>query len=305
MAHERAATELPRTIAAFDGPAPVGGTAVHARVLTVPGALLPVAGVTWVCVTPTHRRRGILTSMMRRQLTDLHTSGAELIAALRPSEAAIYRRYGYGPATQGARLRCDERAVRFRPGTDFGDGTIRLLGRDQARPQIEKIYDHVRTDAVGWPGHNTNSWDGRLAGRPEERGGASALRFALHHDADGRTTGCALYRIKQDASGGDGNAVWVVELATVSRQAYATRWRFLAGIDLVSWTEYEGALDEPLPYLLTDPRAVRSAPVDRLWVRLVDVDRALAARRYAGTLDLVLEAGRSRRTDNSGSGARC
>ncbi|MFG2783864.1 GNAT family N-acetyltransferase [Streptomyces prunicolor] len=125
VAHERAATELPRTIAAFDGPVPV---------------------------TPTHRRRGILTSLMRRQLTDLHTSGAEPIAALRPSEAAIYGRYGYGPATQGARLRCDERAVRFRPGTDFGDGTIRL----------------------------------------QERGGASALRFALHHDADGRTTGHAL-----------------------------------------------------------------------------------------------------------------
>jgi predicted acetyltransferase len=281
LAHGRAATELARTIAAFDGPAPVGGTAAHARVLTVPGALLPVAGVTWVGVTPTHRRRGILTSMMRRQLTDLHTSGAEPIAVLRPSEAAIYGRYGYGPATQGARLRCDKRALRFRPGTDFGDGTIRLLGRDQARPQIEKLYDRVRIDTVGWPGRNATSWDGRLTDRPEERGGASALRC--------RTTGYALYRIKQDASGGDGNALRVVELATVSRQAYAALWRFLAGIDLVSWIEYEGAVDEPLPHLLTDPRAVRPAPVDRLWVRLVDVDRALAARRYAGALDLVLE----------------
>ena len=115
LARERAATELPRTIAAFDGPAPVGGAAAHARVLTVPGALLRVAGITWVAVTPTHRRRGILTSLMRRQLTDLHTSGTKPIAALRPSEAAIHGRYGYGPATQGARLRCDKRAVRFRP----------------------------------------------------------------------------------------------------------------------------------------------------------------------------------------------
>lgn len=289
LAHERASTELPRTIGAFDGPAPVGGTAAHTRVLTVPGALLPVAGVTWVGVTPTHRRRGILTSMMRRQLTDLHTSGAEPIAVLRPSEAAIYGRFGYGPATRGARLRCEKRALRFRPGTEFGDGTIGLLGRDQARPQIEKLYDLVRTGTVGWPGRNANSWASRLTDRPEERGGASALRFALHHDTDGRTTGYALYRIKQDASGGAGNALQVVELATVSRQAYAALWRFLAGIDLVSWIEYEGAVDEPLPHLLTDPRAVRSAPVDRLWVRLVDVGRALAARSYAGPLDLVLD----------------
>lgn len=289
LAHERAATELHRTIAAFDGPAPVGGAAAHTRVLTVPGAVLPVAGVTWVGVTPTHRRRGILTSMMRRQLTGLHATGGEPIAVLRPSEAAIYGRFGYGPATQGARLRCEKRALRFRPGTDFGDGTIRLLGRDQARPRIETLYDRVRTGTVGWPGRNGNSWDGRLTDRPETRGGASALRFALHHDADGRTTGYALYRIGQDPAGSDGNAVQVVELATVSPQAYAALWRFLAGIDLVSWIEYEGAVDEALPHLLTDPRAVRSAPVDRLWVRLVDVGRALAARRYATALDLVLD----------------
>jgi predicted acetyltransferase len=66
---------------------------------------------------------------MRRQPTDLHTSGAEPITALRPSEAAVYGRYGYGPATQGACFRCGKRAVRFRPGTDFGDGTIRLQER--------------------------------------------------------------------------------------------------------------------------------------------------------------------------------
>ncbi|MEJ8654371.1 sterol carrier protein domain-containing protein [Streptomyces sp. MS1.AVA.3] len=76
---------------------------------------------------------------------------------------------------------------------------------------------------------------------------------------------------------------------TTCHQTYAALWRFLAGIDLVPWIEYEGAIDEPLPHLLTDPRAVRSTQVDRLWVRLVDVDRALAGRRYATPLDLVLD----------------
>ncbi|MFC9233785.1 sterol carrier protein domain-containing protein [Streptomyces decoyicus] len=76
---------------------------------------------------------------------------------------------------------------------------------------------------------------------------------------------------------------------TTCHQAYAALWRFLAGIDLVPWIEYEGAVDEPLPHLLTDPRAVRSTQVDRLWVRLVDVGRALAGRRYATPLDLVLD----------------
>ncbi|MFI1302994.1 sterol carrier protein domain-containing protein [Streptomyces sioyaensis] len=84
-------------------------------------------------------------------------------------------------------------------------------------------------------------------------------------------------------------AISYMELAAVSRPAYAALWRFLAGIDLVPWIEYEAAVDEPLPHLLTDPRAVRTTEVDRLWVRLVDVGRALAGRRYATALDVVLD----------------
>ncbi|MEV7908486.1 GNAT family N-acetyltransferase, partial [Streptomyces anulatus] len=167
LARERATIELDRTIAAFDDDTPVGGAAAYTRSLTVPGAVLPVAGVTWVGVAPTHRRRGLLTAMMRKQLTDLHENGREPIAALRPSEAAIYGRYGYGPASRGAQLRCEKRSMRFRPGTDFGDGRVRLLGGDEARPQIEKVYDQVRVGTAGWPDRAGRFWDGRLFDGPQ------------------------------------------------------------------------------------------------------------------------------------------
>jgi len=290
LAHERAVIELDRTIAAFDGNTPVGGTAIYARSLTVPGAVLPVAGVTWVGVAPTHRRRGILTSLTRKQLTGLHESGGEPIAALRPSEAAIYGRFGYGPATRGNQLRCDKRSMVFRPGTDFGDGTVQLLDRDTARSSIEKVYDQVRAGSIAWPDRAERFWNSRLRDAPKSRGGATSLRYAVHWDADGETTGYVLYRINdaQDVLGNDTSAVRIVELAATTRQAYTTLWRFLAGIDLVPWIEYEAAVDEPLPHLLTEPRAVRSTVVDRLWVRLVDVDRALAGRRYSAPLDVVL-----------------
>ncbi|MGW7576976.1 GNAT family N-acetyltransferase [Streptomyces sp. NPDC054765] len=291
LADERTMMELDRTIAAFDGDLPVGGAAAYTRSLTVPGAVLPVAGVTWVGVAPTHRRRGILTAMMRKQLTELHDSCGEPIAALRPAEAGIYGRFGYGPATRGAQLRCEKRSMVFRPGTAFGDGTIHLLGRDEARPLIEKVYDRARIGAVGRPDRNDRSWNSRLFDEPQARGGATSLRFAVHRDSGGQATGYALYRMKSelDIFGNSKSAVEVVEFTTVCRQAYAALWRYLAGIDLVPWIEYEAAVDEPLPHLLTDPRAVRSAQVDRLWVRLVDVDRALAGRRYATPLDLVLD----------------
>lgn len=290
LARERATIELNRTIAAFDGDTPVGGTAIYTRSLTVPGAVLPVAGVTWVGVAPTHRRNGILTSLTRRQLTDLYESGGEPIAALRPSEAAIYGRFGYGPATRGNQLRCDKRSMVFRPGTDFGDGTIQLLDRDTAQPSIEKVYDQVRTASIAWPDRAERFWNSRLRDAPQSRGGATSLRYAVHRDPGGEITGYALYRINdaQDALGNDMSAVRIVELAATTRQAYAALWRFLAGIDLVPWIEYEAAVDEPLPLLLTDPRASHSTVVDRLWVRLVDVERALAGRRYATPLDVVL-----------------
>lgn len=291
IANQRAATALPRTIAAFDGNTPVGGASLYRRLLTVPGATTPVAGVATVGVTPTHRRRGILTSMMRRQLTGLHEHGAEPIAVLRPAEAAVYGRFGYGPATQGNQLRCDKRGMIFRPGTDFGHGMVRLMDRAQARPLVEEIYDQVRGSSVGWPDRGAPHWKVRLFDEPHARGGATALRFAVHQEPDGRSTGYALYRHEsaRDAVGNDSSAVQVVELAAASRQAYAALWRYLAGIDLVPWIAYEGAVDEPLPHLLTDPRAARSAVVDRLWVRLVDVDRALTGRRYSAPLDLVLD----------------
>ncbi|MEU8780456.1 GNAT family N-acetyltransferase [Streptomyces sp. NPDC048637] len=292
IANQRAATALQRTIAAFDGGAPVGGASLYSRLLTVPGAaVMPVAGVASVGVTPTHRRRGILTSMMRRQLTDLHEHGAEPIAVLRPSEAAVYGRFGYGPATQGNQLRCDKRGMLFRPRTEFGHGMVRLMDRAQAHPLVEKIYDQVRRSSVGWPDRGASHWKVRLFDEPHSRGGATALRFAVHQEPDGQATGYALYRHKsaRDAVGNDSSAVQVVELTAASRQAYAALWRYLVGIDLVPWIEYEGAVDEPLPHLLMDPRAARSAVVDRLWVRLVDVDRALAGRRYSASLDLVLD----------------
>ncbi|MEU0845997.1 GNAT family N-acetyltransferase [Streptomyces sp. NPDC005962] len=286
LAHQRDATDLGRTLAAFDGGVPVAGASIYRRMLTVPGGVLPVAGIASVGVAPTHRRRGILTSMMRTQLTGLHEHRREPIAVLRPSEAGIYGRYGYGPATLGNQMRYDRRAMRFRPGTDFGEGTIRLLHAGQARPILENVYDQARTTTPGWPDRQAPHWAVRLADHPHRRGAATALRFAVHQETDGRATGYALYRHSSEP---DAAVVQVVELAALSRQAYAALWRYLAGIDLSTWIDYEGAVDEPLPHLLADPRAVRAAPVDRLWLRPVDVDRALAGRSYSLPIDLVLD----------------
>ncbi|MFB6888622.1 GNAT family N-acetyltransferase [Kitasatospora sp. NPDC056327] len=287
LAAERAVLDLDRALAAFDEDGePIGGAAAHVRRLTVPGAEVPVAGVTWVGVSPTHRRRGVLTALMRRQLDDLHERGTEPVAALRASEAGIYGRYGYGPATRAALFDADKRTMRLRPGTDLGPGTVRLLDAARARPLITAVYDRVRRERTGWPDRTEPYWDARLRDDPDSRGGATALRYAVHRDADGRPDGYALYRFAED---GEHSAVRVVEVASGSARAYAALWDHLIGIDLFFRLEYEGAPDEPLLHLLADPRPARVGTVDRLWVRLVDVGPALAARRYGTPLDVVLD----------------
>ncbi|WP_240687369.1 GNAT family N-acetyltransferase [Amycolatopsis suaedae] len=285
IADQRAATDLDRTLGAFDGDVPVGGASIYRRTLTVPGARLPVAGVASVAVTPTHRRRGINTAMMRRQLHDLHEQGREPVAVLRPAEAAIYGRYGYGPATVGDRIRCERRELVFHRDVDFGDGTVHLVDRSTALPVITRVYDRTRATAVGWPDRDPCHWTVRLS-REHAAAGTTSSRFALHREPGGEVTGYAMYRHR---SGQEARTVVLEELVATTRQAHAALWRFVAGIDLATWIEHEIALDDPLRHLLVNPRAVESSAVDRLWVRLVDVDRALAARRYATAVDTVLD----------------
>ncbi|WP_119291788.1 GNAT family N-acetyltransferase [Streptomyces sp. YIM 130001] len=272
--------EPDRTIAAYDGREIVGGASVYGRVMTVPGGVAPVAGVTLVAVLPTHRRRGILTAMMRKQLTDLHDAGREPVAALNAAEATIYGRFGYGVASHVAEIRGDKRFMALRPGTDLGDGTVRLLGREDARPLLEKVYECVRGTAVGWVDRTEKFWEARLA--EGERDGGTALRFAVHLERGGEATGYAVYRSEP-------GSVRIIEVAAASRPSYAALWSFLIDLDAHRGLAYDGAVDEPLNHLLADPRAARTTVTDNLWVRLVDVDRALTARRYATPLDLVLE----------------
>src|SRR5438105_11399722 len=87
-----------RMHAAWDDGKIVGGAGAFTFEMTVPGGTVPTAGVTVVGVYPTHRRRGVLRSMMRAQLDDVHERG-EPLAALWASEETIYGRFGYGLAS--------------------------------------------------------------------------------------------------------------------------------------------------------------------------------------------------------------
>lgn len=284
--------ELDRTLGLWDGDRVVATSGVYSRELTVPGAVVPCAGVTWVSVAPSHRRQGVLTAVMRRQLTELHEQDREPVAALWASESSIYGRFGYAPATWRGNLSGEVARLRLRPGVDLGAGAVRQVGVEDHRAAAVGLHDRARRLVPGNLARTAPWWDRGLHDEPAQRRGASERRFLQHVEPDGTVSGYAAYRVRSGWTDGgqpDGTVV-VEEVRALTTPAYAALWRFLLSLDLVRTMRAPTASpDDPLRLLLAEPRALRSQPFDALWVRLVDVGRALAARRYPARVNLVLE----------------
>jgi predicted acetyltransferase len=284
--------ELDRSLSLWDGERVVATAGLYSRELTVPGAVVPCAGVTWVTVSPSHRRQGVLTAIMRRQLIELHEQQREPVAALWAAEAPIYGRFGYGSASfRGGPTGRTERLA-LRPDLQPGAGRVRMVDVEEYREGAVKVYDQVRRLVPGNLARDDRWWDRTLDDPPEDRRGATERRYLLHVEPDGEVTGYAAYRVKGDWTDGgepDGT-VTVDEARALSTAAYAALWQFLLSIDLVRTMRYPMASPaDPLRHLLHDPRALHAQVVDGLWVRLVDVDRALRARRYPAPINLVFE----------------
>ncbi|MFJ2926688.1 GNAT family N-acetyltransferase [Streptomyces massasporeus] len=283
-------TEFDRSLGVWDGDECVGTAGAFSFRLTVPGGTsLPVAGVTMVSVAATHRRRGLLTSMMRRQLDDVRAWG-EPLAVLTASEPAIYGRFGYGNATLSLTAEIDTTRV----GLSVPDGTDDVRVRYAVPADVLDVCEAVYARLVP-------ARPGMLARQPgwerlgvldpaSEREGASPLQCVLA-ERDGETVGYARYRVKPEwePSGSNGTVI-VEELAGLDPTADAALWRFLFGIDLTSKvTVRSRPVDDAWQYLVTDPRRCHPRVRDSLYVRPVEVGTALAARTYQTPVDVVFE----------------
>jgi predicted acetyltransferase len=286
---ERFARLLPheRMHAAFEDGQIVGGAGAFPFELSVPGASLPCAGVTVVGTQPTHRRRGVLRSMMNAQLRDIHERG-EPIAALWASEETIYGRFGYGLASWAGELRVPHEWDAFAQPPELA-GTTRFVTPEEARELFPPIYDAVRRGRPGMLSRTGTWWEQRVLRMPEEE--ASAPRRFVVVEVDGEPLGYAIYRTHFDFEGGLPASRLVVNEALGSTpEAMAAVWRFLLDVDWMSVVEVPFAPpDHPLFLLLALPRRARYRMHDVLWVRLVDVGAALSGRAYGARGPLVFE----------------
>ncbi|MFJ9035797.1 GNAT family N-acetyltransferase [Streptomyces sp. NPDC102406] len=283
-------TDLDRSVGVWDGAECVGTAGAFPFRVSVPGgAFVAAAGVTMVSVAATHRRRGILTAMMRRQLDDVRAWG-EPLAVLTASEPAIYGRFGYGVGSRQSRLVIDSSRVRIDAPDGTDDVRLRFADPGEAADRCEAVY--LRTVGTR-PGMLARSpgWERLpLLDPPQGRGGASPLQCVVA-ERDGETVGFARFHNKPESEGAvpDGR-VLAREVTALDPAAYAALWRFLCDIDLTSTVEARNRpVDDPLLSLVSDIRRCQVRVRDSLHVRLVEVGAALEARTYLTPLDVVLE----------------
>ena len=276
-----------RMHAAFEDGAVVGGAGAFPFELSVPGASLPCAGITAVGTQPTHRRRGVLRSMMDAQLRDVHERG-EPIAALWASEETIYGRFGYGLASWAGQLEVQHESDAFRDLPEPA-ATARFVTPEEAAERFPPVYDVVRRERPGMPSRSAEWWRIRHLRLHEDEKNAPRRFVAL--DIDGETQAYAIYRTHFSFAGGlPASRLVLREAFGATPEATAAIWRFVLDVDWMSVVEVPLAPpDHPLFLLLALPRRGRYRMGDGLWVRLVDLPAALSGRAYGEGGPMVLE----------------
>ncbi|HEY2313942.1 MAG TPA: GNAT family N-acetyltransferase [Streptosporangiaceae bacterium] len=300
---ERQVTEFDRTIAAFDGAQIVGTAGAYTFRLTVPGGTADAAGISSVSVLPSHRRRGILTDMMRHLIMDARQRG-EAMAILFASESGIYGRFGYGVATWHQRIRIargDGRLAVGAAGPELKEPRLRFTGPAEARADLLRVFDAALPGRPGMLARNDSWWNVLLSDPPTTRDGMSPLRCVVAED-DAGPRGYTLYRTQPSWTDGlaDGT-LRLRELIALDPAAAAALWADMFSRDLVGQVIAPSRpVDDPLLAMLADPRRAQPLVSDALWVRLIDLPAAMRQRSYASPVDIVLDVVDPLLPDNAG-----
>ncbi len=300
VAYRAERTDFQRALGAFDGDRVVATFRSFASSLYVPGgACIPADAVTNVAVLPTHRRQGLLTRMMDRDLREARERG-DAVALLFASEAQIYGRYGFGTATEQVQLLIRKANAHFRT---LPEGHVELVSWKDLREIAPPLYERFAAGQPGSMAINSKRWDAIFGLEATPFSPKATHRAVIYRDEAGEPQGWLHY---------DAEEVWaevrpqgkltVHDLVAATTAAYARLWRYALEVDLIAEIRAEQRPNaELLPWLLTDRRAVHHvARHDGLWGRVLDPAAALAARTYLTPGEIVIEV-----RDETGLAAGC
>jgi predicted acetyltransferase len=267
---------------------PVATTHCWPADLTLPGdRTVPAWAVSGVTVAQTHRRRGLARALMEAELRTAVALGCP-VAMLTVSESTIYARFGYSPAALARLLTISTRRARWiGPETT---GRVQYVSAEQLRHEGFAIVERVRPTVPGEVSYSGTGhlWLRRLglSGRDDN---AKNLRFVRHDDENGTAQGFAIFQLVENEADFAEHELKLHALVAATPAAYASLWRFLLEMDLVSTiTAYMRPVDEPLRWMIDDFRAIHVDERDHLWVRVLDVPAALSGRTYATPDRIVL-----------------
>jgi predicted acetyltransferase len=265
------------------------------RAMTVPGfdgavGDIDTDAVTRVAVAATHRRRGLLRTMLTDSLRAAADRG-DPVSILISAEWPIYGRYGYAQATRFASYDYHPRIAggQVRPDPD---GTLRQIDRAELAGLAGDVFERARSSWAGQIDRRGSFWARNLGVDgypvPKELDGT----WILHESPDGPDGFVAWKPGRHEFEiTGDLASIEVIDLVAASERAYRDLWAYLGGVDLVGEVILpERPVNEPVRWLLGDARALRLTYAgDHTWLRLLDVPEALSARGYAALGRLVLE----------------
>ncbi|MEU3398865.1 GNAT family N-acetyltransferase [Streptomyces filamentosus] len=318
VADRLAHVDLDRTLAAVDGGRVVATfRSFRQEVSAVGGGGLAADAITQVTVAPTHRRRGLLSRLMARDLAAARERG-DAVATLIAAEYPIYGRYGFGPASSVTEWSVDLRRAGLDPrrtGTPEDGGRIELVDGAEIRRIGPGLHRRLAGVRAGVTDRSARNWD-VVTGGGERLDPWKEPYYAVYRSASGEPEGYVAYRCDDRWSDGKQpeNTLTVADLIAPVPAAEHALWRFVCSIDWVE-TVRSGHRppDDALPMLLPDPRAARTVShADMMWLRVLDVVKVLEGRTYPVTDGLVLDvrdgggpAGGRFLLDASPKGARC
>jgi predicted acetyltransferase len=289
-----------RAFLAWEGDEVVGVSANFSLDVSVPGGSVPAAGVTFIGVRPTHRRRGVMTAM----LDNLHADGLgrnEPIAALWAAETAIYPRFGYGRATRRLFTEIKRANGELSKAPEDSSIRLRMMNSRDDHSLTQPIYAAVRASRGGVPAiddrwHERQTWD-----PPSSRNGASSLYTVVAEDESG-IRGFMRYNVKPDWNDSHDDGTFnIFRLMSTDPAAHAALWRYALTLDLTTKTKWFNApIDDPIQLWLQYPRHATRQFEDALYVRLLDMPTAIAARTFSTECDVVVDVTDSRFPDNAG-----
>ena len=286
---DRRLVELDRNRGAFENGRLVGASGVYSLDLTIPGGTAAAAGVSDVIVLPSHRRRGLMRRMMTQLLADARDRG-DMLAVLWSSEVPLYGRFGFGMAGVTTNLVIDRFPLlphRLAPRP----APVVLIDPAEAIEALPPLFERKRKEVPGMFARSPAWWEWEVFGdSPEDRKGATSYRYALSHDSAGEPTGYVQYRTAGQWEGLSMDVtVLLEEIIALTPEACSGLWSFLVNHDLIHRLKaWNIPTETALRQMFANFRESQTL-VDGLWVRILDVESALSARRYSANGSLAFE----------------